>query len=45
VTLHAALPGLTALTPAERALLADWLDRIAESERVPGERQATAPAL
>ncbi len=36
VTLHAALPGLTALTPAERALLADWLDRIAESERVAG---------
>jgi hypothetical protein len=36
VTLHAALPGLTALTPAERTLLGDWLDRIAESERVPG---------
>jgi AcrR family transcriptional regulator len=31
VTLRAALPDLTALTPAERALLADWLDRIAES--------------
>ena len=36
VTLHAALPGLTALTPAERTLLGDWLDRIAESERAPG---------
>ena len=35
VTLHAALPGLTALTPAERTLLGDWLDRIAESQRVP----------
>ena len=33
VTLHAALPGLTALTAAERALLGDWLDRIAESDR------------
>jgi AcrR family transcriptional regulator len=31
VTLRAALPGLTTLTPAERALLADWLDRIAGS--------------
>jgi AcrR family transcriptional regulator len=31
VTLRAALPDLTALTPAERALLGDWLDRIAES--------------
>lgn len=31
VTLRAALPGLTALTVAERALLADWLDRIAAS--------------
>jgi AcrR family transcriptional regulator len=31
VTLRAALPDLTTLTPAERALLADWLDRIAES--------------
>ena len=30
VTLRAALPGLTALTAAERALLGDWLDRIAE---------------
>jgi AcrR family transcriptional regulator len=36
VTLHAALPGLTALTTAERALLGDWLDRIAESQRAPG---------
>jgi len=34
VTLHATLPDLTALTPAERALLGDWLDRIAESQRV-----------
>ena len=33
VTLRAALPGLTVLTPAERALLADWLDRIASSPR------------
>jgi hypothetical protein len=33
VTLHATLPDLTALTPAERALLGDWLDRIAESQR------------
>jgi AcrR family transcriptional regulator len=31
VTLHAALPRLTALTVAERALLGDWLDRVAES--------------
>jgi AcrR family transcriptional regulator len=31
VTLRAALPGLKALTAAERALLGDWLDRIAES--------------
>lgn len=31
VTLRAALPGLTALTPAERTLLGDWLDRIAEA--------------
>ncbi len=30
VTLRAALPDLTALTAAERALLGDWLDRIAE---------------
>jgi AcrR family transcriptional regulator len=36
VTLHAALPGLKALTPAECALLGDWLDRIAESQRAPG---------
>ena len=36
VTLRAALPDLTALTAAERALLGDWLDRIAESQRVPG---------
>jgi AcrR family transcriptional regulator len=36
VTLQAALPALTALTAAERALLGDWLDRIAESQRVPG---------
>jgi AcrR family transcriptional regulator len=35
VTLRAALLGLTALTSAERALLGDWLDRIAESQRVP----------
>jgi AcrR family transcriptional regulator len=31
VTLRAALPGLTALSAAERTLLADWLDRIASS--------------
>ncbi|HEY2266853.1 MAG TPA: hypothetical protein VGI96_29820, partial [Streptosporangiaceae bacterium] len=31
VTLRAALPDLTTLTPAERTLLADWLDRIAGS--------------
>jgi len=31
VTLRAALPGLKALTAAERTLLGDWLDRIAES--------------
>ena len=36
VTLHAALSDLTALTAAERALLGDWLDRIAESQRVKG---------
>ncbi len=36
VTLRAALPDLTALTPAERALLGDWLDRIAGSHRAPG---------
>jgi hypothetical protein len=35
VTLRAALPGLTALTAAERALLGDWLDRVTESQRVP----------
>ena len=35
VTLRAALPVLTALTAAERALLGDWLDRIAESQRAP----------
>jgi AcrR family transcriptional regulator len=35
VTLHAALPNLTALTAAERALLSDWLDRIADSQRAP----------
>jgi hypothetical protein len=33
--LRAALPDLTTLTAAERALLGDWLDRIAESQRVP----------
>jgi len=31
VALRAALPSVTALTSAERALLADWLDRIADS--------------
>jgi AcrR family transcriptional regulator len=36
VTLRAALADLTALTPAERALLGDWLDRIAGSHRAPG---------
>ena len=36
VTLRTALPDLTALTAAERALLGDWLDRIAESQRMPG---------
>lgn len=36
VTLRAALPDLRALTTAERALLGDWLDRIAESQHVPG---------
>jgi hypothetical protein len=36
VTLRAALPGLEALTAAERALLGDWLDRIAESQPAPG---------
>jgi AcrR family transcriptional regulator len=34
VTLRAALPDLAALTAAERALLGDGLDRIAESQRV-----------
>jgi AcrR family transcriptional regulator len=32
VTLRASLPGLSVLTPAERGLLGDWLDRIAESQ-------------
>jgi AcrR family transcriptional regulator len=36
VTLRATLPDLKALTAAERALLGDWLDRIAESQRVLG---------
>jgi AcrR family transcriptional regulator len=36
VTLRAALPDLTALTAAERALLGDWLDRIADTRRLPG---------
>jgi hypothetical protein len=36
VTLRAALPDLPALTPAERALLSDWLDRIAVSHHAPG---------
>jgi hypothetical protein len=36
VTLRTALPDLTALTPAERALLGDWLDRIAGSQRAHG---------
>jgi AcrR family transcriptional regulator len=36
VTLRAALPGLTALTPAERTLLGDWLDRITDSQPGPG---------
>jgi AcrR family transcriptional regulator len=35
VTLRAGLAGLTALTPAERTLLGDWLDRIAESRHPP----------
>jgi AcrR family transcriptional regulator len=36
VTLRAALPDLTTvLTAAERALLSDWLDRIAQSKRRP----------
>jgi AcrR family transcriptional regulator len=36
VTLHAALPELTALTAAERTLLGDWLDRIADFQHGPG---------
>jgi hypothetical protein len=32
VTLRAAAAGLDVLTPAERALLADWLDRIAQAQ-------------
>jgi AcrR family transcriptional regulator len=36
VTLRAALPDLQALTPAERALLGDWLDRITKSQPTPG---------
>jgi AcrR family transcriptional regulator len=36
VTLRATLPGLTALTAAERALLGDWLDRIADAARKAG---------
>jgi AcrR family transcriptional regulator len=35
VTLRAALADLTTLTAAERALLGDWLGRIAESQRAP----------
>lgn len=35
VTLRAALPDLQALTPAERVLLGDWLDRITESQHPP----------
>jgi AcrR family transcriptional regulator len=31
VTLRAALPDLTTLTPHERALLGDWLDRVTDS--------------
>jgi hypothetical protein len=31
VTLRAALPGLPAFTPHERALFGDWLDRVAGS--------------
>jgi len=40
VTLHAAITDLTVLTAAERALLGDWLDRIAESQCVPAPIQA-----
>jgi AcrR family transcriptional regulator len=36
VTLRAGLPDLEALTPAERALLGDWLDRITKSQHAPG---------
>jgi AcrR family transcriptional regulator len=35
VTLRAALPDLTVLSGAERALLADWLDRITDSRPAP----------
>jgi hypothetical protein len=31
VTLRAALPGLGVLSPAERTLLSEWLDRIASA--------------
>jgi AcrR family transcriptional regulator len=37
VTLRAALPDLKALTPAERALLGDWLDRITKSQHALGQ--------
>jgi AcrR family transcriptional regulator len=40
VTLRAALPDLTALTPAERTLLGDWLDRITESSGGPAGQAA-----
>ncbi|HEY1916744.1 MAG TPA: TetR/AcrR family transcriptional regulator [Streptosporangiaceae bacterium] len=43
VTLRAALPDLTALTATERALLGDWLDRIADSQHARGARQRSAP--
>jgi AcrR family transcriptional regulator len=36
VTLRAALADLEVLSPAERALLGDWLVRIAETQRLPG---------
>jgi AcrR family transcriptional regulator len=39
VSLRAALPGLTALTAAERALLGDWLERIAESRHASPEQK------
>ena len=32
--LRAALPGVTALTGAERALLDEWLTRLANSEHI-----------